>query len=288
MKSLHRSAGEQRRKVPASFPKDSIDVSNIDGRNLHGTMSAQDETSATMLHELRTPVQAIRGILEIVLAGRTGPLREVQRDFLSSANRAALRLERLISDFDVTKAQPGSLTLVLKQLSLHSSVEACLAEMRPMASDLGVEVTIEARSPENLGLLADPDRIDQILLNLLENALLYGVPEMPVRVHLRGGRTRVLCVIENTISRQNSEELFRPNADRRGEREQSCTLAQGLGLCVVQRLVKAHLGRVLTRITDDQIYIGFVLPRNVGLRPATLHSDRLYGDWLSDSLHLDP
>lgn len=230
-------------------------------------MRKQDETAARMLHELREPVQAIRGFLSIVLADRVGSLTEVQRDFLSSANRAALRLERLILDFDVLGAHAENLSLIPEQIDLLSNVKACIAELQPMAINLGVDVRFEMRSPDDLEILADPDRIDQILLNLLENGLRYGDPSEPVRIRLRGGRTKVLCVIENGIlaltEHQDLDEWFLPHTRRAGDREQAYAQGRGLGLCIVQTLVHAHHGRVLTRITRKRVSVGFVLPRNL-------------------------
>ena len=230
-------------------------------------MSERDEITAAALHELREPVQAVRGFLAIVLAGRTGPLNDLQRDLLSSANRAAARLERLVRDIDIVRSSDGSLTLIPEQLDLSASVEACVAELQPMANDLGVEISVDVQSPDRVGVMADSIRIDQILVNLLENALRYGVLGKPVRVHIRGGPRRVLCFVENPIPaearRQDPKEWFRPFTRRSATGDSVAADGEGLGLSVVRRLVKAHEGRVIACVDGDRARVGFVLPRDL-------------------------
>ena len=230
-------------------------------------MSERDEITAAALHELREPVQAIRGFLAIVLAERTGPLNHLQHDFLSSANRAATRLERLIRDIDVVGSGDGSLTLIPEELHLPDSVEACVAELQPMASDLGVEVSVDVRSPDRVVVMADSMRMDQILVNLLENAMRYGVLGAPIHILLRGGPRRVLCIVENEIPvdmrDQDPKEWFQPFTRQSQNHDWAGVNGKGLGLSVVKRLVEAHHGRVLACVDADRARVGFVLPRDV-------------------------
>lgn len=227
----------------------------------------KDASVVTMVHEMREPVQAIRGFLSILLAGRAGNLTESQRDFLATANRAAGRLSRLIDDLELLQYSSAStVTLVPAQVDLIERVDACIAELQPVAANLSMPIEVHVEGDTDLVIPGDPGRIDQILLNLIENALKYGAESTSVHVKLRGSKSRVLCVVENTVpsnvDRENPHDWFKPYIRQCKPFERSSLNGYGLGLTVVDMLVKAHFGNILSRVEGDCVSIGFVLPRH--------------------------
>jgi signal transduction histidine kinase len=215
-------------------------------------------------HELRQPAQAIRSFVSILLHERAGPLNAIQRDFLLTADHALRRLERLIADCEVTLSQSRGLELVAQPIDLLEHVYGCVREVRPLAEANGLELAVAAPAGDSFACFADPDRIDQVLLNLLENACLYATPGSTIDIRLRRSRRSALCVIENDVDGTPIDvaawnEPFQRGAD-------SHTLhpkGKGLGLAVVHRLVSAHGGRVLARGGARTVKIGFVIPNTL-------------------------
>ncbi|RIK47103.1 MAG: hypothetical protein DCC58_01085 [Chloroflexi bacterium] len=220
-------------------------------------------------HELREPIHAIQSFLSVILRERIGPINAVQRDFLTSAYLAGRRLERLIDDVQLMIARERGFEIRPEQVDILSHVNTACRELAPIAEGYHVALAVDPLGSGLWDVRADPIRLDQVILNLVENAVRYAAAGSTVRVRLRASGTRVLCAIENAVDQPPSEdpaEWFRPF--RRGARPNAPERSgQGLGLAVVAHLVAAHQGFLLTRVRGTQVTIAFVLPRYD--RPAT-------------------
>jgi signal transduction histidine kinase len=227
-----------------------------DERELFGALAA---------HELRTPAHAILSYLSVILRERAGPLTPVQRDFLDNAYRAGRRLERLIEDVQVMIAGERGFSIKREPVDLRERVTAGCRELAQLADELGVGLAVDSgRGGDDWRLIADPLRLDQIIVNLVENALRYAEPGSSARVRLRCSPARVLCVITNTAEQTPDDDpasWFMPfqrgstAATSHGER------GRGLGLAVVDQLVTAHNGRICTRVRGREVTIAVLLPR---------------------------
>lgn len=218
--------------------------------------------TALLVHDMRQPLHAVQSFLQIVLAERTGPLNERQRDFLETANNAIGRLAVLVEDFEQLVADSPTLMFSPQPVDLPEQVMACVAELQPQASSRDIELRIERYGEGPWWITADPLRLAQILLNLLENAIRYSNPESVVRVRLRATRSRVLCLAENETAltrRDPIESWYEPG--RRYEPSAGAEPGRGLGLGVVSYLVDAHAWRRIGRVRDGIVSIGFTLSR---------------------------
>jgi CheY-like chemotaxis protein/nitrogen-specific signal transduction histidine kinase len=210
------------------------------------TGRAKDEFLATMSHELRTPLNAMLGWSRIL---RKDPLdsAKVERG-LAVIERNALTQTRLVSDLlDVSRIISGKLHLALQPVDLGAVIAAAIDVVRPAAD--AKEVKLIA-SIEDLGsVMADPDRVQQIIWNLLVNAIRFTPAHGSVTVSgARGGAT-VRLAVEDTGSGIPSEHL--PHIfERFRQIDGSTTRAHGglgLGLAIVRYLVEAHGGTVDAR-----------------------------------------
>lgn len=213
-------------------------------------------------HDLREPIHSIEGFVSILLTERAGTLTAMQRDFLTSMFRSARRLERLITDIQVLLAGADGFPLAVEPVDFEPLVRACIQELAGAAEDAGLHVTL-ARDERHLPgtLLADPVRLEQILLNVLENAIHYADPGSVVRVSIRRSTTRVLCVVENDsvrIADEDPTHWFRPY--ERGTAGAGRRSGRGLGLAVVDLLVHAHGGRLAARRRAGRVTIAVALP----------------------------
>ncbi len=208
-------------------------------------------------HDLRTPLTAILGSAMLVLRQRALP-----DPVLASAariNASAERMGRMISDLlDFTQARlGGGLALERKPGDLAAVAQGAVDEA--LAANPGREVLL-AVDGDSRGDF-DPDRIAQLLSNLLVNALAYGPAEEPVRVSVRGREQRVEIAVENggtEIPDGDRESLFDPF--RRGRTGQK-TRGLGLGLFIVQQIARAHGGDVAVESSPGRTVFTVTLGR---------------------------
>src|SRR5262245_38857698 len=209
------------------------------------------EFVAKVSHELRTPLTAIQGYLETLL---TGALEEQEnaRRFLEIVFRHTERLGRLLNDLtDLSNIELGRVSLKLGPTRLDEAVDAVLAIMDAKAKS--GKVALESQLPRELPpVLADRDRLVQILLNLVDNAVKY-TPEggrVTVRVKEPAEGHIEIDVVDTGIGIPPSdlpritERFYR--VDKARSRELGGT---GLGLAIVKHLVFAHNG--LLRIESE-------------------------------------
>ena len=128
---------------------------------------------ATMSHELRTPLNSIIGFTGILLQGLAGPLNPEQNKQLGMVRTSARHLLELINDvLDLSKIEAGQLELRATPFDLRASIERVIATVKPQTEAKGLMLTT-VLPPELGAMLSDQRRVDQILLNLLNNAIKF-------------------------------------------------------------------------------------------------------------------
>jgi len=224
------------------------------------------EFVANVSHELRTPLTAIQGYLETLLDGALEE-REHARKFLEIVFRHTERLGRLTDDLtDLSNIELGKVTLRLEPTSIAEIAESVVAIISPRAS--GGQVKVEARLPADLPeVLADRDRLSQILINLVDNAVKYTPKGGQVTVE---GRVDASGMIEVAV-RDTGVGIPKADLPRLTERFYRVDKARsrdlggtGLGLAIVKHLVLAHGGEL---DIESELWKGttvrFTLPRGV-------------------------
>jgi two-component system phosphate regulon sensor histidine kinase PhoR len=230
------------------------------------------EFVANVSHELRTPLTAIQGYLETLLGGALED-REHARPFLETAFRHTQRLGRLLNDLtDLSNIELGKVTLRREPTRLEEIVDSALAIIQPRAES--GRVTLETALPDDLPEVdADRDRLAQILINLVDNAVKYTPAAGRVRVGARAvGADMVEVEVADTgvgIPRADlpriTERFYR--VDKARSRELGGT---GLGLAIVKHLVIAHGGELTIDSEPGQgTTVRFSLP-TAAARPAPL------------------
>ena len=128
---------------------------------------------ATMSHELRTPLNSIIGFTGILIQGLAGPLNPEQRKQLEMVRGSARHLLALINDvLDISKIEAGQLEVAREPVDLRASVEKVAALVKPLADKKGLALRVEL-APEIGTVQSDQRRVEQVLLNLLNNALKF-------------------------------------------------------------------------------------------------------------------
>jgi PAS domain S-box-containing protein len=216
---------------------------------------------ATMSHELRTPLNSIIGFTSIVLQGMAGAVNEEQTRQLGMVRGSARHLLELINDvLDLSKIEAGQLEVHADPFDLRGSIERVFGTVAPMAEQKGLSLLLAL--PPTLGeLVSDRRRVEQILLNLLGNAIKftergsvtlrvsYVREGEPLADRAPGGAIRF--AVSDTgigISPENLATLFEPfrQIDSGLARQSDGT---GLGLAISRRLASLLGGSVLAEST---------------------------------------
>jgi len=204
----------------------------------------REEFVANVSHELRTPLSLIKGYTETLLDGaKDHP--EVALKFLQTIDRNAERLKLLIEDLlIISELESGRIRLQLQPVPLAPVVAKLCEDFRPRSGARGVKLVNEVGA---LVAQADPNRLQQVLSNLVDNAIKYGRAEGTVKIQARAGADGKieLCVADDGpgIPAEARDRVFERfyRVDKARSREQGGT---GLGLSIVKHIVQSHGGKV--------------------------------------------
>ncbi len=205
----------------------------------------KDEFLANTSHELRTPINGIIGIVESMIDGATGFLTDEQKYNLAVVSNSGKRLSNLVNDIlDFTKLKNNDIELQLKPVDLKPIVETVLVLSKPLIK--GKDLILEEMIDDSLPLVqADENRIQQILYNLIGNAVKF-TEKGKVVVSARTLDGMVAVSVQDTgigIAADKFEKIFESfeQADGSTAREYGGT---GLGLSITKKIVELHGGTI--------------------------------------------
>ncbi|WP_124726935.1 two-component system histidine kinase PnpS [Staphylospora marina] len=212
---------------------------------------------ANVSHELKTPVTSIRGFAETLLDGAMEDTRTL-REFLTIILEESLRLERLVGDLlDLSRIESKQFRLELETVQVDELVRGAVKTMEDRIRAKGQTLTVEI--PETFQAEVDVDRVRQILLNLLSNAMVYTPEGGAIRVRAERGDGDWILSVEDTgvgIPPEDLPRIFERfyRVDKARARHSGGT---GLGLAIVKHLVEAHRGKleVKSRLGEGTMFI---------------------------------
>jgi histidine kinase len=210
--------------------------------SLEQTETMRRELIGNVAHELRTPLSTIKGYMEGLLDGVLPPEPETYQ----LVYREADRLQRLVTDLqELSRVESGAITLHRQPLSIAEAITQTAERLRPQFEEKGVVLRLNPVS--NLPpVSADQDRLDQILLNLVGNALQYTPAGGEVVISAEATTRAVVVRIRDTghgIPAEHLPHLF----DRFYRVDKSRSRVgggSGIGLTIARHLVEAHGGRI--------------------------------------------
>jgi len=207
--------------------------------------NTRQEFVANVSHELRTPLSMIKGYVETLINGAKDDPNVATR-FLQTIEKHAERLTYLIEDLlTISRLESGQIVLNIQKVELRSVAEDVMDDLQSRAGDK--KVNLENQVPDDVVVRADADRVQQVIFNLVDNAIKYGRPEGRVWINARlaDGQFAEVSVRDNGpgIPPDSIDRVFERfyRADKARSREQGGT---GLGLSIVKHIIQSHGGEV--------------------------------------------
>jgi signal transduction histidine kinase len=201
---------------------------------------------STISHELRTPLTSIAGYVEMMRDGEAGDVAPMQRQMLDVVARNTQRLRDLIEDVLIlSRVESGTLRTERLPVALRGVIDHAVTALRPQAAQADVRLDVIS-APGPSMLLGDAAQLEQVVLNLIGNALKFTPAAGRVTVSLETtGADLVLRVEDTGIGIPGGEvaELFQRFFRASNAKAQQIT-GSGLGLAIVASIVAAHHGRV--------------------------------------------
>jgi PAS domain S-box-containing protein len=202
---------------------------------------------ANVSHELRTPLNAIMGYTHLMLEGVSGEMTQAQHDKLGRVDANARHLLAVINDLlDIARIESGKMPVQIERVRLHELIDEVMTEVEPVIAGTRLAVN-RMLAPELPEIETDRQKVKQIVLNLLSNALKF-TPEGSVEIRLEHerGSGEILIAVTDTgigVAEENQKTIFEAfeQANSSYARRQGGT---GLGLSICRRLAHILDGRI--------------------------------------------
>lgn len=232
-------------------------------KRLQRAVKARDDTVGVVAHDLRNPVSAVKMLASALMAGdefdRLSPER---KDRLRLIREAALQMDRLIQDLlDITRVEAGRLTIDTQPVTTAALLDGALGTLRPLVEAAGDTLVVDV--PSGLPMInADPERIGQVLSNLIGNAIKFTTRGGTITVRAVNDGDFVRVSVMDTgmgIAADQLQHIF----DRYWQTSLSTIRSKGagLGLPIAHGIVSAHGGRMwAASVVDQGSTFSFTLP----------------------------
>lgn len=208
----------------------------------------KSEIISVAAHQLRTPLSAIKWTLKMLLDEDVGKISDEQKGLLTKGYESNERMITLVNDMlSVDRLESGKIKYNFVPVQYESLVESLIQEVLPLAAKKNIR--IELRRPEELlpKVKLDPDKIHDVLQNLIDNAIKYSKPDSIIRVTIEATKNDVITRVADSgigIPKDQQDKIF-TRFFRAANAIKNETEGSGLGLFIAQSVVRRHGGEIL-------------------------------------------
>jgi len=210
---------------------------------LRGLQTMRREMVGNISHEFRTPLSGIKAMVETLQDGAVDD-REAAKDFLSRIEAEVDRMTQLVGELtELSRIETGKAALEMKPVNLNSIVEEVMAQLKPQAErqNLTLETVLAA---DLTAISIDKERIRQVMVNLIHNAIKFNRPRGSIRTATRYSEGSVVVDVTDTgtgIAKDDLphifERFYKADKSRAGQ-------GTGMGLAIAKHIVEAHGGKI--------------------------------------------
>ena len=252
------------RIIASHFPDESNNIAGTvyvfdDITNEHEIEQMKSEFVSLVSHELRTPLTSIIGFISLILDGKTGEINQKQYESLSRAHRQSKRLAALINDLlDISRIEAGRIEMKQEEVQIDWIAKRRIEELRPQADEKTIALLLEA-SPNLPLMIGDADRIGQVFINLIGNAIKFTPDNGKVTVKISKSSQNGsesdgfhIEVIDTGpgIPAEEREKVF-DKFRQLGSVQTRQQGGTGLGLSIASGIVEAHGGKLWVDTGDN-------------------------------------
>ncbi len=204
-------------------------------------------------HELKTPIFNIQGYLDSLIEGGLEDPR-VNKLFLQRAAKNVERLQTIVLDLEtISRLESGQLLLELQTFDIKELAKEVFEDMEIKAAEKNLALEFKEKASSSIKVRADREKIRQVLVNLIQNSIKYGIPNGRTRVGFYDMDRMVLVEVADNgigIPKQHLSHIFDRfyRVDKSRSREQG---GSGLGLSIVKHIIEAHKQTINVRSTPN-------------------------------------
>lgn len=232
-------------------------------RKLKKLDETKDEFISMASHQLRTPLTSVKGYLSMVLEGDAGAISKEQRALLDQAFESSQRMVYLIGDFlNISRLRTGKFVLEKALIDLSFVVKEEIAQLRDTAERRGISFNYE-RPSQLPFVMADENKLRQVMMNFMDNAVFYNAPNGKITVELYKSHEGIVFKVKDSgigVPKSEQPKLFTkffraPNARRQRPD------GTGIGLYMAKKVIVAHGGSIIFESKENVgSTFGFILP----------------------------
>jgi signal transduction histidine kinase len=245
--------GSFREPVPVESDDEIADLArsfNDMAARLREVDGMKEQFYATVSHELRSPLTSVREAAHLLQDGVPGPLNAKQQRLITIIHGSTDRLLRLVNQvLDLSRLSVGALPLERRWFNLQRAAARAVEELRVQADERGISLGYEV-GPGAFELFGDEDRITQVVVNLVSNALRFTPAGGNVNVRLTDAGSELEIHVEDTGVGIRSDAL--PFVFERFRQAHTGRGGTGLGLAIVRAMVEAHGGRAMVESQEGK------------------------------------
>lgn len=224
----------------------------------------RSEFLGNVSHELRTPIFSIQGYIETL---KNGAITEpgTNMDFLGRIERHAERLNSLVSDLiEISKIESGELKLSYRFFDIQEFLHSIIDELNSLAKANSITINFNSTTVHQILVFADREKIRQVMINLIENAIKYNKSNGSITIELTDKAKEVIISVIDTgigIPEEHHSRIFERfyRVDKNRSREKGGT---GLGLAIAKHIIEAHKGTIsISSKVGEGSRFSFPLPK---------------------------
>lgn len=204
---------------------------------------AKSEFLSRMSHELRTPLNSILGFTQLMSMGELNPAHQKGVDHIMKSGKHLLNLINEV--LNLSRIEAGELSISLEPVEIKGIITETLDIIHPMAKEKSIFIELENHTKENIFIKADHQKLKQVLLNLVNNAVKFNYDKGLVKIRVKQQNEKIRIYIIDTgkgIAADEMPKLFNPF--QRIGTEISIIEGTGLGLAVSKKLIEAMNGSI--------------------------------------------
>ncbi len=220
--------------------------------NIRRLEKMRSEFVANVSHELKTPITSVKGFAETLLSGDV-PDKETSDQFLRIIYDESERLNRLITDLlELSKIEKQAMPLQITDVNVNEIINNSTQTISKFARDKNITLHLPDDSAEPVHVEADKDRLGQIVLNLVANAVNYTSDNGEIFINVEEHTSKIVIWVRDTgmgIPEESLDRLFERfyRVDQARSRHSGGT---GLGLAIVKHLVESHDGKIFVKSVE--------------------------------------